>query len=128
MIYLDTSVLLAQCLAEDTKPPASLWEQPLVSSRLTEYETFVRVHERGLGDSHGEHARQLLSRVSMLELTPPVLERALEPFPVPLRTMDALHLASIEFLRSRRVAVSVATYDRRMIEAAEALGIEVELL
>ncbi len=38
MIYLETSVALAQLLAEDRRPPDSLWNSELVSSRLTEYE------------------------------------------------------------------------------------------
>jgi len=38
VIYLDTSVALAYLLAEDRRPPDSLWENPLVSSRLLEYE------------------------------------------------------------------------------------------
>lgn len=37
MIYLDTSVALAHLLAEDRQPPASLWDETLVSSRLLEY-------------------------------------------------------------------------------------------
>lgn len=123
MIYLDTSVLLAQCLAEDEKPPGSLWTGSLVSSRLIEYETFVRLHALSLGDSHGDAARSLLSRVAMLELAPPVLERALESFPVRVRTLDALHLASLQYLRSRRVEIELASYDQRMNEAAEALGV-----
>lgn len=123
MIYLDTSVLLAQCLAEDQKPPASLWTGSLVSSRLIEYETFVRLHALSLGDSYADAARSLLSRVAMLELAPPVLERALEPFPARVRTLDALHLASMEFLRSRRVEIELASYDQRMNDAAEATGI-----
>jgi hypothetical protein len=59
----------------------------------------------------------------MLELAPPVLARALEPFPAPVRTLDALHLASIEFLRSQRVEVALASYDQRMTAAAAQLGI-----
>ena len=43
--------------------------------------------------------RQLVGRVALLELAPPVLSRVLEPFPVVVRTLDALHLASLEFLR-----------------------------
>ncbi|MBI2168789.1 MAG: PIN domain-containing protein [Actinobacteria bacterium] len=128
MIYLDTSVVLAQLLAEDRRPPAALWDERLVSSRLTEYETVVRLHGRGVWESHGEPARELLDRLSLLELAPPVLERALEPFPVPMRTLDAIHLASVEFLRSRRVKVSLATYDSRMKGAASALGIPLEPL
>jgi len=36
MTYLDTSAALAQLLAEDVKPAATLWEQTLVASRLLE--------------------------------------------------------------------------------------------
>jgi hypothetical protein len=39
--------------------------------------------------------------VVLIELAPAVLSRPLEPFPLPVRTLDALHLASIEFLRAR---------------------------
>lgn len=124
MIYVDTSVILAQLLAEDRRPPASLWEEALVSSRLAEYETWVRVHALKLAGTHEEAARQLLARLSMLELSPVVLGRALEPFPVAVPTLDALHLACIEYLRSRRVKVRLATYDKRMSGAARALGIE----
>jgi predicted nucleic acid-binding protein len=123
MIYLDTSVGLAQLLAEDRVPPAALWEQPLVASRLIQYEIWTRLHARGLGASHGEAARDLLARVAFIELAPPVLERALAPFPSPVRTLDALHLASIEFLRAQRQDVTLATYDERMAAAARALHI-----
>ena len=49
MIYLDTSVALAHLLAEDREPAESLWQQPLVSSRLLEYELWTRVNARALG-------------------------------------------------------------------------------
>lgn len=81
------------------------------------------MHARGFALSHGEAARQLLARVSFLELSPLVLERALEPFPQPVRTLDALHLASIEFLRERRLDVRLATYDRGMSAVAQALAV-----
>lgn len=61
----------------------------------------------------------------LLELRADVLERALQPFPTPVRTLDALHLASLAFLRERGRAVVLASYDRRMVEAAVAMGIEV---
>ncbi len=123
MIYLDTSVALAQLLAEDRLPPPALWDAPLVSSRLLEYELWNRLHARGLAHSHGALALELLQRLSFLELAPPVLARALEAFPVPVRTLDAMHLASIEFLRSRRVDVAFASYDARMLDAAAKLKI-----
>ncbi len=123
MIYVETSVALAQLLAEDRCPPESLWTATPVSSRLTEYEVWTRVHARGLGASHGESVRLLLGRFGWLELTPVVLARALEPWPVAVRTLDALHLASIEFLRTRGQEITLASYDDRVIAAARRLSI-----
>ena len=123
MIYLDASVALAHLLAEDRSPPASLWGQSLVASRLLEYEIWTRLHARGLGRSHGDAARALIGRLAMIELAPPVLARALEPFPVPMRTLDAIHLASLEFIRSRGQVVELATYDDRILAAPRALRI-----
>ncbi|MCZ7642031.1 MAG: hypothetical protein M5U33_03855 [Pseudorhodoplanes sp.] len=67
--------------------------------------------------------RALIGRVALIELAQPVLQRALAPFPTPLRTLDALHLASIDFLRERGQRVELATYDDRLAIAARALGI-----
>ena len=125
MIYLDTSVALAHLLAEDKQPPDSLWRQPLVASRLLEYELWTRLNARRLGGSHGELARRLLERVALLEMVPNVLTRALEPFPSPVRTLDALHLASIEFLRARGQSIELASYDDRLIAAAQELDIPI---
>jgi predicted nucleic acid-binding protein len=122
VIYLDTSVALAHLLAEDRVPPEVLWLETLVSSRLVEYELWTRIHARRLGGSRGDEVRALLARVSLVELAPPVLARALEPFPVPVRTLDALHLASMEFLRVNGQALRLATYDRRLLDAARAMG------
>jgi len=125
VIYLDTSVALAQLLAEDRLPPAKLWDQPLISSRLLEYELWTRVHALGLTRSHGELVRQLILGIALIELVAPVLGRAVEPFPVQVRTVDALHLASLDFLREHGQDVQLASYDDRLIRAARALGIVV---
>ena len=85
--------------------------RPLVSSRLTEYEVWNRIHARRLALSHGDAVRALISRVALIELAAPVLARALDPFPIPVRTLDALHLASIEFLRVRQQEVELVSYE-----------------
>ncbi len=128
MIYLDSSVALAYLLAEDRRPPATLWEDLLVSSRLLEYEVWNRIHVRKLGAAQRTEARALIDRVDLLDLAPAVLGRALEPFPVMVRTLDALHLAAVEFLRASGQSVALATYDKRLTEAAQALGIPIFLL
>jgi len=121
LIYLDTSVALAHLLAEDQAPPEKLWQETLISSRLLEYEVWTRIHGRDLTRSHSDEARALLNRISFVELSPPVLVRALEPFPRPVRTLDALHLASMDFLRRQGQALSLASYDTQLSSAARAL-------
>ncbi|MGH8653681.1 MAG: PIN domain-containing protein [Gammaproteobacteria bacterium] len=125
MIYLDTSVVLAQLLAEDRIPPEALWHEILVSSRLLEYETWTRIHTRRLERSHGEAVCALLGRVAFVELAPTVLARALEPFPRPVRTLDALHLASMDFLRTQGQALRLASYDEQLLTGARALKIAI---
>jgi len=128
MIYLDSSVALAQIFAEDLSPPADLWDEPLASSRLLHYEVWNRVHTRRLALPHGDKVREILDGVIVVELSPPVLARALEPFPTPVRTLDALHLATMDFLRGQGQPLELASYDGRLLMAARALGIPVRSL
>jgi len=90
MIYLDTSVALAALFAVRQRPPARLWREPLVASRLLEYELMVRFHARGLRADAVAAARALLGGVALVELVPAVLARALQPFPAPVRILDAM--------------------------------------
>lgn len=121
MIYLDTSVALAQLFSEDGRPPDELWSATLVSSRLLEYELWTRINARGLAKSHDEQVRGLVGRIAFLELSRPVLARVLEPFPKPVRILDALHLASMDFLRQQGQEVRLASYDDRLVRAARQL-------
>jgi len=125
VIYLDSSVVLAHLFVEHRTLPNAAWQQPLISSRLLEYEVWTRIHARHLAASHGAEAKIILGGIDFIELTPAVLARALEPFAVPVRTLDALHLASIEFLRTRRSEILLASFDARLISAARALGIPI---
>lgn len=128
MIYLDTSVALAQLLQENRRPPETFWRESLIASRLLEFETWTRLNARNLEPSHGEAARQLLARVAMVELARPVLLRAFQPFPLPVRTLDALHVATLDFLRERGLKVRLASYDDRLSQIAQALGFELVAL
>ena len=125
MIYIDASIVLAYLLTEDRRPAGVLWDETLTASRLLEYVVRTRLHARNLAESHGEAARTIIGRIALLELSPVVLTRALTGFPITVRTLDALHLASIDFLRQRGQSVELATYDRRMADAARAMGVPV---
>jgi hypothetical protein len=66
----------------------------------------------------------VLARLTIIDLTRPVLERASQPSPVTLGTLDALHLASALAWREHASAdVVLATHDARLGSAARALGL-----
>ena len=123
MIYVDTSVIVAYLLAEDAKPPAEFWTQHLVSSRLLQYETWTRINSQSPDPTLTDATNEVLQRISFLEMTPVVLRRALDAWPVRLRTLDALHLASFEYLREAGQSLSLASYDGRMRAVARKLHI-----
>lgn len=123
MIYVDTSVVLSHVLAEDVRPSADFWSgQEHVASRLTEYEAWVRLHGYGKGATHGRTLAMTLATLHLLELDDAVCARCRAPWPVPIRTLDALHLATVDFLSHQGLTVEVATYDSRMRDAAMAMG------
>jgi hypothetical protein len=100
-----------------------VWDQGLVSSRLLEYEVWNRIHARGLSRSHADLASAFIGRFSFVELGRDVLTRALEPFPTAVRTLDAIHLASVDYLLGKRQRIELLSYDERMLTAARAMRI-----
>jgi hypothetical protein len=93
------------------------------SRGLLESEVWNRINARRLQDSHGEALRGLIGRIGIIEMVPLLLRRALDPFPIPIRTLDAIHLAAIEFIRAQGASVQLASYEERMVGAARHLGI-----
>lgn len=130
--YLDSSVLLRLLL----KAPDSLREideiERGVTSALTQVEilrTLDRIQLRRQLPSGGlaamrQRAHALLEAVDVIELSPPVLRRAGDPFPTPVRTLDAIHVASALVFRDFGGAESLAfaTHDTEQAECAGSLG------
>jgi len=128
LIYLDSSVALALLFDEERLPPSSLWAERLVSSRLLEYEVWTRLNAAAADDVRRGAAKALIERIGLIAMLPAHLERALQPFPVAVRTLDALHLATMESLRRNQESLALASYDRRLITAAQARGIAIHPL
>jgi hypothetical protein len=80
VIHLDSSVALAHLLVEDRVPPAALWTEPLVSSRLLEYELWTCIHAppRPLARGHGSGASWAcgVARVGRAGRSPSCLPRS----------------------------------------------------
>jgi predicted nucleic acid-binding protein len=123
MVYLDASVALAHLLAEDRRPASEFWQEPIITSRLLEYEIRTVMNLRPAVRLEDEVIRGLIGRIALIELIPEILQRARERFPLPLRTLDALHLASATFLINEGVKLELATYDKHMSTVAKKLKI-----
>jgi predicted nucleic acid-binding protein len=132
-VYLDTSVILRWVLGQRDALPRPTADAALVTSRLTTVEAtraLDRMRRQGLlaepvyAERHGT-ALRMLGRVDRVHLYVAVLRRAGDPFPVPLGTLDALHLATALVVRDRRGdEVTVATHDAQLAAAARAVGLE----
>lgn len=123
MVYLDSSAFLARVFGEPRKPAAALWRQRLVASRLLAWETWVRVHVRQRPLEVIAGVRRVLSSITLTDWAAKMPERALTPFPVAVRALDALHLATARHLAARCPDLRLATCGRRMADAAAAPGI-----
>jgi hypothetical protein len=126
-LYLDSSALVKLVQSE---PETSGLRRYLrrhrddlrVTSSLALVEV-VRAVSTG-GPEARAHARRLLGRLHLLSLTTSLLDSAADLAPSsPLRSLDAIHLASAQELGSELRAV--LTYDSRMAAAAQSVGLVV---
>jgi hypothetical protein len=126
LIYLDSSVVLARVFAERDSPSDVFWLQRFTSSKLLEYEVMNRVNQRADFAQRAGNARVLIDNVELIDLSPVALARSLAPFPIPAKTLDGLHLATMHHLRANGQTFRLASYDKRLIAAANAIGVPVE--
>ena len=124
LAYLDTSAFLKLTIVEPESDALTTWlaDWPeRVSSMLLRVEARRAVLRQDA--SAVRRLREATARLYLAPLTESLLDAAGRLEPAPLRTLDAIHLATALSL-STRLGV-VVTYDRRMIEAAEHLGLPV---
>jgi predicted nucleic acid-binding protein len=132
-VYVDSSVLLRVALNE----PHTLREwrrisRPLASEliRLECRRTIdrARIRER-LSDEVVAQQRaavlEILDTFDIVPLDTIVLERAAEPFPTLLSSLDAIHLATALLTRLQVEDLRFATHDDELGTAARAMGFEV---
>lgn len=126
MIYLDSSALLKLIRREDETEALRGWlelrpELPAVTSELGRVEV-VRVASR-FGDHALARARAVIGDLDLVPLDRAVQDLACEVGDPPLRTLDALHLASALVLGDG--LTGLITYDRRLADAARTAGLVV---
>lgn len=102
-----------------------------ITSALTSaeaYRAILRARASGRLNAMQERAvvraiQTFLARCDIVAITDDVLARSGRPFPVePIRTLDAIHLATAELLSEPPALVTVVTRNARVRDNAEVLG------
>ncbi len=135
-LYVETSAVLTWLLGETRADEVRVTvdsAEVVVTSSLTFTETeraVVRAEsERLIRAADGQRLRGLLRRASSgwmrMTVSEDVLARAGRPFPVePVRTLDAIHLATALAFTRAFSDLRLLSFDRRLLENARALGID----
>jgi predicted nucleic acid-binding protein len=132
--YVDSSVLLRVILGESERLVS--WDRIdfAVSSGLIRVECLrtidrARIQLRLTDDEASSRRADLLAAIdgiSLIPITAPILDRAGEPFPTLIGTLDALHLASALLVREQYDGLLFATHDHALAMAARAMGLPVQ--
>lgn len=133
IVYLDSSILLRVVLGEPR--PLPIWSRitRALSSELIRVEclrTIDRARVRlGLDEPQVAAQREgILEQLEGIDLMPMdsgVLDRAADPFPTSLGTLDAIHLASALLARRQLADLVFATHDDQLATAARSVGFRV---
>ena len=124
LLYLDASALVKLVIDEPERQDLGRFLSPgdvLATSGLALVEVPRAV---GMADSRPEvmtRADELLQSCAVISVGDAVLDEARRIASRALRTLDAIHIASALHIG----ATQLVTYDRRMIEAARDLGLDV---
>jgi predicted nucleic acid-binding protein len=137
-VYAESSAVLAWLLGEETGRSVRevLQHTELVmASDLTLVEcdrvliravTTGEIDEAAAADRRA-HLNAAASQWHLWRVSPNIVERARHPFPAePIRTLDAIHLASALAVRSAVPGVELLTLDDRIRRAAKQLGFQVQ--
>jgi predicted nucleic acid-binding protein len=132
--YVDSSVLLRVVLGEPARLGSWGRIDVAISSELIRIEC-LRTIDRArillrLDDQSVAERRaaviETLEGFSLMPVTTAVLERASDPFPTLIDSLDAIHLASALLARQVLGPLTFATHDSELALAARSVGFAIE--
>ena len=132
--YIDSSVILRAVLGQRGALSGSNEPGRSITSALARVEclrTLDRFRlEENLSDDEIVRRREavfrLLGSLVLVDVTPPILERAAQPLPTVLGTLDAIHLTTaLLWQEIEAEPVSFVTHDLALARAARASGLAV---
>ena len=122
--YSDSSALVKMVIAEPESKALTRWlvgKTRFAACDLVRVEVVRAVHASD--PAAVPRAWQVIGELALIRLDGDLYERAAVLDPPSLRSLDAVHLASALSIGAE--LAGVLTYDQRMIEGAEALGMSV---
>ena len=133
--YLDSSVLLRHILLGEEPIRHALEFPRVVSSELIEIECRRVLHRCRLAGELTDEALtvarerldEVLAGIDLLEMSRQIKQRAMAPFPVNVRTLDALHVATALMVGEDAGGVAPFSHDEGMNRCARSLGITAAL-
>ena len=133
--YLDASVLLRHILLGEEPIRHALEFPRVVSSELLEIECRRVLHRCRLAGELTDEALtvarerldEVLAGIDLLEMSRQIKQRAMGPFPVNVRTLDALHVATALMVGEDTGGVALFSHDEGMNRCARSLGINAAL-
>jgi len=128
MIYLDSAAVVKLVHAEPESAALRSWldeqtEVQWISSVLTEIDSF-----RALARYAPEAVSRLpavLDQIDLIDLDQRIRMLAQTVTPATVRSLDAIHLGTA--LRARSSLTSFVTYDKRLLDAAQAAGLPIDV-
>lgn len=134
--YVESSALVAALLEHDTAvvAPQAAGTQHVTSALTLAKAGRAIIRARATGRLNPEQEQEAVralqtfeQRCFVLDVDRTVLARVRRPFPLePIRTLDAVHLATLELLGEAPQLVRIVTRDDRVRDNARALGFIVE--
>ena len=126
LLYLDSSAIIKVAVAEHESKALMTFLQEWpnrVSSELARTEVLRALRRSGVSAPEFRRGQKVLDRIGMISIDTAVLTRASLLKPVTLRSLDAIHLATVLSLGDDLAGMVV--YDGRLAEAAVRAKVQV---
>ena len=132
--YVDSSVLVRYVLLQPNRLAGLASFEQLVTSQVTQLECLrtldkARIEDRLIPDEIIARSAALFSqlrRMRRVAVSRSILDRGGSSFPLPVKALDAIHLATaLQFREREQPDLMFATHDRQQAKAAVAMGFEV---
>jgi len=132
--YLDTSALLAFVSENKQKIRFSKIASDVISSQLCYAEAFRWVDNARIKNafsdkvvgSYYSELKACFESISLIDISREIIQRASESFPLNIKTLDAIHLATaILYQKSIKKDLVFITHDCTLAECARAVGFKI---